>query len=351
VANSTDCNDSNANVNPGATEACNSVDDDCDGATDEGYLLTVTSIDCKTITVTNPGPLTLSNFSVTVDDVVVGSSGPSSLAPGASGTFRLAYVLDGAQKVKVRSGTSGSCTSANFTFNKECAVRLGFALWPDQGGDDLALVRVIDNQGADFKSRTGLDVVTDRSGRTKCDIGYGVVDIDTADLNAYDLLYYHSHSPFYPSATALNRLYTWVSEGGVLIFDDCGGANYADLTTAFGVYVDFTGSTGGPSYASQWILDSDLYRVPYAYSTTEFSNAATWTEGGQKSMSGGVVEIVRRGSSPFVSGKKIGNGWLAFVGGDWGCSLSCSCNVGTTLGYRLMLNFAYIASGRAKLIR
>jgi len=31
-----DCNDSNYYVNPGATETCNSVDDDCDGSVDEG---------------------------------------------------------------------------------------------------------------------------------------------------------------------------------------------------------------------------------------------------------------------------------------------------------------------------
>jgi MYXO-CTERM domain-containing protein len=35
VANSTDCNDSNNRIYPGASEYCNSVDDDCDGTTDE----------------------------------------------------------------------------------------------------------------------------------------------------------------------------------------------------------------------------------------------------------------------------------------------------------------------------
>ena len=35
-----DCNDSNASVNPSATESCNSVDDDCNGQTDEGVQTT-----------------------------------------------------------------------------------------------------------------------------------------------------------------------------------------------------------------------------------------------------------------------------------------------------------------------
>jgi len=40
IADSSDCDDTDPTVNPSATESCNSVDDDCDGSTDEGLTTT-----------------------------------------------------------------------------------------------------------------------------------------------------------------------------------------------------------------------------------------------------------------------------------------------------------------------
>jgi hypothetical protein len=45
VVNNTDCDDANAEINPGVEEVCNSIDDDCDGESDEDFTYFVLYLD------------------------------------------------------------------------------------------------------------------------------------------------------------------------------------------------------------------------------------------------------------------------------------------------------------------
>jgi hypothetical protein len=57
VADNTDCDDNNPGVNPGATEVCNALDDDCDTQVDEGVQTTFYQ-DADTDTYGNPAVTT-----------------------------------------------------------------------------------------------------------------------------------------------------------------------------------------------------------------------------------------------------------------------------------------------------
>ena len=54
VSNSSDCDDSNSGINPGAAELCNTIDDDCDGTVDDNVVLTTYYFDADSDNYGNP---------------------------------------------------------------------------------------------------------------------------------------------------------------------------------------------------------------------------------------------------------------------------------------------------------
>ncbi|OGO12509.1 MAG: hypothetical protein A2Y53_01885, partial [Chloroflexi bacterium RBG_16_47_49] len=73
VSNSSDCNDSNASVNPGAVEVCNAVDDNCDGNVDEGCANNTPAGTNITVTPTPATTLIFDNVNTTGNTTVTTS--------------------------------------------------------------------------------------------------------------------------------------------------------------------------------------------------------------------------------------------------------------------------------------
>jgi len=320
-----------------------------------GYKLTISKLGCRYIDVTNTGTQALTSFAVTVDGASVPITAPSGgIAVGKTGRIWVAYIMIAKQKVVV---TAHGVVNATYTQTAACPINIAFAKYGDQGGDILAVIRTVNNVGADFKAKTGLGLTTKKLSSSACGLGYSqyFAPMATVDLTDIDFIYYHSHNvgsvnSFTESAATLKKLYEWVKRGGLILFDDCGGMASVNFKSSFGITFGFNGQTGGSGYSCSFKLGTDLLEKPYKFTAASISKTSTWSEGGQTSLVGMKV-IATRYNSAFLSGAKVGNGWVAAIGGDFGCRLNCGCSAGYKDAHQLMANFAYISSGRAKLIK
>ena len=105
VTNNTDCNDAALAVNPGASESCNSIDDDCDGLTDEGCAIGSALLSAVEITSLPQFGLTGGNYSQNVNMALQGDS------PEHAGTYPEKWFKFVAQSNAVRIALTGASTA------------------------------------------------------------------------------------------------------------------------------------------------------------------------------------------------------------------------------------------------
>lgn len=110
-----DCNDAIGAIKPGAAEACDMVDNDCDQIVDEDWGLDITNVSCGTITIRNMGMYPLTSFGVLIDGNVVSWSGIDTLPAGESGTMFVGTSLDGVLLIQVLAECSADQLESNLS--------------------------------------------------------------------------------------------------------------------------------------------------------------------------------------------------------------------------------------------
>jgi hypothetical protein len=105
VTNNTDCNDGALTINPSVTETCNSIDDDCDGLTDEGCAIGSALLSAVEITSLPQFGLTGGNFSQNVNMASQTDS------PEYGGVYPEKWFKFVAQSNAVRIAVTGAATA------------------------------------------------------------------------------------------------------------------------------------------------------------------------------------------------------------------------------------------------
>ena len=101
-----DCNDSNAAVNPGRAEACNGIDDDCDGQTDEGCPTGNTRSDSDALEPCSDTTWDVWSFGVAAGDQITIEVQSNQAFPGTEANWALASACPGTSLVTLFTGAT-----------------------------------------------------------------------------------------------------------------------------------------------------------------------------------------------------------------------------------------------------
>ena len=362
VANGTDCNDGEASINPGATEQCSLVDEDCDGDLNDSGTASFLSTSGVTTDLTSslasgtasaPYAATISSDGTlylcdgawyatltidTADFSMVGMDGASSTELMGDGSDSVLHASSGASLIAI----TGAALSGGGASDGGC-------IYGSDHGVDLVLDEVVlsgcdaSNDGGGLFLEAGTLVATDLTVQdcTSGSQGGGLylldsavsIDDSTIEANEVD---YQGGGLFVdaPSSMALD---------GVTISDNIAGSygGGAYIRYASGTLLDLSIDGNSATYAGGIIL----YDSAVTLESSEVTGNTASDAGGGVYVTAGIVELLESE----VSGNEVGGGITgsSTVGGGLfinnGAVVTCT---GTTSGsYGIFTNTAGFGGG------
>lgn len=199
VATAGDCNDAVAAVRPGATEACNSIDDNCVGGVDEGLLVTLYR---------------------DTDGDSYGSTASMSLCPGTSGWTPTPGDCNDAV-ASIRPGATEVCNSVDDNCN--VLVDEGTTTWglPTTRAVSEYQVEIVQNS-----ARTEAFTITSRAG------GIYAQRFSSAGVAGTPVLLRSSATDEFSGAISGTTLYLATLEGNVIVGTRFSTADLSQIGTA-----------------------------------------------------------------------------------------------------------------------